>query len=368
MAAAAAAADKHALLAQQERLDSNLAMLQSTLEQEQAALQLKTAKAAELKEQLEEAFERMDMQVINSWLGYLHDRMLCRLLVATYARHTSELSFGLFDQCAWMTKFAVRTLQGSTALAMKETLRQQQDATSAAKSAAQAYAADAERLRGEKAALEQQAAEMQCRIRELVHQASDAQQEAAQEAAASARLSEQLTEAMHRIDELAASLAAAECGATDGQRALAQWDVEVAAKAQQEAALQEQLAEAQARSTKDAKLIATLRQEVLLSTAREQATSIGTLVEEVLGVLCSLCSFSHRAATPFTVQRCVFRAVDCMLQEPASGNLQHVARHICMWDGCCKDSVLRHLLALVLHAHTCLCVCTGRSNEAAGCG
>jgi uncharacterized membrane-anchored protein YhcB (DUF1043 family) len=59
----AAAADKEALLAQQEQLESDLATLQSTLEQEQAALQLKTAKAAELKEQLEEAFERMDVQV-----------------------------------------------------------------------------------------------------------------------------------------------------------------------------------------------------------------------------------------------------------------------------------------------------------------
>jgi chromosome segregation ATPase len=169
---------------------------------------------------------------------------------------------------------------------MKETLRQQQDATSAAEAAAQGHAASAEQLRGEKAALEQQATEMQRRIRDLVHQASEAQQEAAQEAAASARLSEQLTEAMHRIDELTATVAAAERGAANGQRALAQRDAEAAAKAQQKAALQEQLTEAQGRSTKDAELIATLRQEVLLSTAREQATSIGALVEEVLGILC----------------------------------------------------------------------------------
>lgn len=171
-------------------------------------------------------------------------------------------------------------------MAMKETLRQQQHATSAAEEAAQGQAAIAKQLRGEKAALEQQGTDMQRRIRELVHQASEAQQEAAQEAALSARLSEQLTEAMHRIDELTASVAAAECEAADRQRALVQREAEVAAAAQQEAALQEQLAEAQARSTKDAELIATLRQEVLLSTAREQATSIGALVEEVLGILC----------------------------------------------------------------------------------
>ena len=62
-AQAAAAADKEAQLARQEQLENQLATLQSTLEQEQVALQLKVTKAAELKEQLEEAFERMDVQV-----------------------------------------------------------------------------------------------------------------------------------------------------------------------------------------------------------------------------------------------------------------------------------------------------------------
>ena len=61
--AAAAAADKEALLARQEQLENQLATLQRTLKQEQAALQQKTAKKADLKEQLEEAFERMDVQV-----------------------------------------------------------------------------------------------------------------------------------------------------------------------------------------------------------------------------------------------------------------------------------------------------------------
>ena len=165
-------------------------------------------------------------------------------------------------------------------------LRRQQDATSAAEAAAQGHAADAERLRGEKAALEQQAADLQRRIRELVFQASEAQQEAAQEAAASARFSEQLTEAIHRVDELAANVEAVERGLADRQRTLTQWEADAAAKTQQGAALQAQLAEAQARSTKDAELIATLRQDIVLSTAREQASSIGALVEEVLGILC----------------------------------------------------------------------------------
>ena len=68
-AATAAAAERQALLARQERLDSEQAALQGTLERDQAALQQKTSKASELQEQLQEAFERIDLQVCVIYVG-----------------------------------------------------------------------------------------------------------------------------------------------------------------------------------------------------------------------------------------------------------------------------------------------------------